>query len=106
MIEASNRFTLVADSDVVFAALDIGVHPSVDIDSEIVRVEIRVLSTAGTSTTVFSGAHTIEVPFSQIDGYTSSGSTDLEKFFNRCEQAAKEYLEDVPENSAITFAIV
>lgn len=106
MITASNRFALFEDSEILYAALECKVYPFLDIDAEIVRVEIRVLATIGTSVFLTGGSYTKEFTFAELLAFTASGSDEIEQFYNLCEQAAMDYLDNVPENSAVTFAIV
>lgn len=106
MITATQRFALFEDSQVLYSALECKVYPFLDIDTEIVRVEIRVLATIGTSVFLTGGSYTKEFTFAELLAFTASGSDEIEQFYNLCEQAAKDYLENIPENSAVTFAIV
>lgn len=40
-----------------------------------------------------------------VDAFTGAGATDVAKFFDACLQYVKDYLENIPENSGITFSL-
>lgn len=105
MITANNNFVVVTGSKTFFSSTA-NVHsvPTVhDIDST-VYVEVFVLPTAtSTDSTVFR--HNLQFTYSAILAFTASGADEIAKFYNQVEQAIKNYLGGLSENSGVTFTI-
>lgn len=68
---------------------------------EKVYTEVNVYNGTGNAL----GGTTLELAAADVDAYTPTGNNSTEDFYNQIEQAVKEYLEDLPANSAVTFTL-
>jgi len=101
MITANASYTLEEGRKVFFESLDILCTPTVHDDSGMVRVQMDVRVDAGTVV----GSAILELTYAEVDAFTGTGSTDVEVFYNQCEQAVDDYLSGITENSGVTFTI-
>ena len=69
------------------------------------QVTARLSITAPSSTIIVSE---IVVVFDKadVDTYTGTGTGDTETFFSAVNQAVKDWLEAIPDNSPVTFTIL
>jgi len=74
----------------------------VDTD-DAVRIEVKAYDSTGDA---FYGSRWFEFTTSELDAYTGSGSGEFAPFKNVCEQAVKDALEGISENTGNTFTIV
>lgn len=100
MITTGDQYILEEANKVVFDGLSMLCVPTILDEDDLVNVDVRVLS----GTQVVGG---ILLPFTntEIEAFTASGTTDRDKFFNQCEQAVVDYLENITGNSGVTFTI-
>ncbi len=101
MITTSDNYVLTEGSKVLYSGLRILSVPTVSDLLGTVEIEARALFDTD------SIANHVSLSFTEaeINAFTSSGTTDRDKFYNQCEQAVKDYLEGLTENSGATFTI-
>lgn len=101
MITANASYTLQAGSKVFFDGLDIYCTASVHDAAQLVRIQVDVQVDAGTVV----GSIMLEASYAEVDAFTGTGSTDVEVFFNQCEQLVDDHLSNLADNSGVTFTI-
>lgn len=102
MITANASYTLQEGSKVFFDGLNIYCTPTVHDASELVRIQVDVQVDAGTVV----GSIVLEATYAEVDAFTGSGTTDVEVFFNQCEQLVDDHLSNLTDNAGVTFSIV
>lgn len=101
MITTSDTYVITEGEKLEYPGNSIIVIPTVLDEADSVGVHFRCLNddgqTVGFKDLVFTNA--------EIAAFTATGTTDRDKFFNQCEQAVKDYLENISDNSGDTFTI-
>ena len=102
-ITCSGRVYLEAGAVQTFASPTIYVNPSYNPFLD--QVTCRLSLTAPSTPTI---VYEIAVVFDKatIDGKTGTGTGDTAKFFSACNQAVKDWLEAIADNSPVTFTIL
>lgn len=68
---------------------------------EKVSVDINVFNGTGNNI----GGERRLFSFAEVDAFTPTGATSADDFYNQAEQAVKDYLEGLSENTGVTFTI-
>lgn len=105
MITTSDTFVIENGSKQRFAAASVYIVPIVHNDSGTVHIEMRVISDSALVDSGIFKVVTIEFTYAELLAFTASGADDIEEFYNLCEQAAVDYLENVGGNGGVTFSI-
>lgn len=101
MITTSDQYVINEGEKVEYNALDIIVIPTVIDEEDAVGVQFRCVTDDGQ----IQGFKDLVFTNTEINTFTASGTTDRDKFFNQCEQAVKDYLDNISDNSGATFTI-
>lgn len=101
MITTSDAYVLEEGLKVEYNGLDIISLPTVIDEEDTVRVEVLPTTDDGQ----VMGSLLLSFTNAEIAAFTATGTTDRDKFFNQVEQAVKDYLENISDNSGATFTI-
>lgn len=101
MITTTDTYIIEESAKVQYAALDILCVPTVLDADGIVNIDVRTITDTGQ----VLASILISFTNAEIEAFTPSGTSDLEKFYNQCEQAVKGYLEGLGGNDGLTFTI-
>lgn len=102
-ITADNSFVLRDNTKTLFGGV-IECYPRLDNAGE-TKVDARIIGNGSEDDGQQIGG--IELIFStaELTAFTASGSDEVAQYYNLCEQAVKDYLEHLTDNSGITFTI-
>lgn len=104
MITTNDTYMVISGDKTNFVGAPIYSVPTVHKDPGKVHIEMRILQADTAVDTGVLLRHTLEFTNAEILAFTSSGANEIAKFYNQCEQAVKDYLEDL--NGGDTFTIV
>lgn len=102
-ITSSGRVYLEAGALQSFASPTIYINPSYN--PFLSQVNCR-LSLTAPSTTIVVAEITVVFDKATIDAKTGTGTGDTAKFFSACNQAVKDWLQAISDNSTVTFTIL
>ena len=102
-ITSSGRVYLEAGALQSFASPTIYINPSYN--PFLQQVSCR-LSITAPSTTIVVSEITVVFDKATVDAKTGTGTGDTAKFFSACNQAVKDWLEAIADNSTVTFTIL
>lgn len=102
MITTSDNYLLITNTKTLYSGASIVCRPVVLDEDSIIRVDVQSLSGDGGQI----GGILLEFSNTDLESFTGTGSTNRDKFFNQVEQAVKDYLENITENSTVVFTIV
>lgn len=104
MITTSDTFMAISGDKTRFAGASVYCIPTILDDTDQVLVDMRIINDSALVDTEILANVQLEFSNSEINAFTSSGTTDRDKFYNQVEQAVVDYLETL--NVSATFTIV
>jgi len=96
-------FVLEEDSQQQFLGARIMCEPTYLELQQKFAVKLNVLDSVS-STVIYNGY--MEVTSTEVDAETGSGSGETAPWWNALQKAVVTKLEDIPDNSGVTFAII
>jgi len=104
MITANDVFLLETGSALQFKDAPVRVYCPFAVDKDdVTAVDVQVWNDA---VDVFYGSITVRFTESELEAFTGSGTGEFSQMKSVVEQAVKDYLESITENSGTTFTIV
>jgi hypothetical protein len=105
MITSDKQYTLFANSKVYIFPNRLLVYPTI-LPPDYVRCECFGEYDVGGLVNRQPGAYlNLEFTWSYLLTFSATGSDDITRFLNLCEQAVKAHLESISENSNVVFTI-
>lgn len=103
-ILADNSYVLLEGSPVLFndAVTRMYIFAVADMKTDSTQINIQVWQAGGDN---FYADHTVTFTEAELEAFTGSGTGEYPQFKSVVEQAAKDYLEGITENAAVTFTI-
>lgn len=105
MITTSDTFAIETGSKTRYAGAAVYSKPRVFADTEKVLVDLDVISDSGSVDGNILGSILVEFDYTDLAAFTPTGANSIEEFYNLVEQAIKDYLEGLAQNSGATFTI-
>ena len=102
MISATAKFVL-QEGSVTYFDTDIKLSYAYNYASGLFLVTLNAVTASGANS--WHGSHNVGFTTTDVHGKTGTGTDPHDKLLNQLEQLAKDYLDDLTENTGITFTI-